>query len=138
MNKRNIEISTLLDKPIWQLSGREFVALMKSTLQDTEKGREEEPKKRFVFGLDGICDLFGCSKSTAERIKQSGIIDAAITQVKRKIVVDAELALQLFGNRMKAGAVDVDGDSSDLKQSFPSVLEISSSRVSTNQGRTGR
>ncbi|MBO4822065.1 MAG: DUF3853 family protein [Prevotella sp.] len=133
-----MEISTLLDKPIWQLSGREFVALMKSTLQDTEKGREEEPKKRFVFGLDGICDLFGCSKSTAERIKQSGIIDAAITQVKRKIVVDAELALQLFGNRMKAGAVDVDGDSSDLKQSFPSVLEISSSRVSTNQGRTGR
>lgn len=138
MNKRNIEISTLLDKPIWQLSGREFAALMRSTLMEMENGREEEPKKRFVFGLDGICDLFGCSKSTAERIKKSGIIDAAITQVKRKIVVDAELALQLFGNRMKAGAVDVDGDSSDLKQSFPSVLEISSSRVSTNQGRTGR
>ena len=138
MNKRNIEISTLLDKPIWQLSGREFVALMKSTLQDTEKGREEEPRKRFVFGLDGICDLFGCSKSTAERIKQSGIIDAAISQVKRKIVVDADLALQLFSNNMKAQAGVEGGASKECGREQPSVLEISSAHVSTNQGRTGR
>ena len=39
--------------------------------------------------------LFGCSKSTAQRIKKSGIIDEAITQVNRKILVDADLALQL-------------------------------------------
>ena len=133
-----IDIRSLLDKPIWQLSGREFVALMKSTLQDTEKGKEEEPRKRFVFGLDGICDLFGCSKSTAERIKKSGIIDAAITQVKRKIVVDAELALRLFGNRMKTEPVDGDDNSSDHNQELPSMLEISTGHKSTSQGRTGR
>ena len=138
MNSKKIDIRTLLDKPIWQLSGREFVALMKSTIQDTEKGKEEEPKKRFVFGLDGICDLFGCSKSTAERIKKSGIIDAAITQVKRKIVVDAELALRLFGNRMKTESVDGDDNSSDHNQELPSMLEISTGHKSTSQGRTGR
>ena len=138
MNSKKIDIRTLLDKPIWQLSGREFVALMKSTLQDTEKGREEEPRKRFVFGLDGICDLFGCSKSTAERIKQSGIIDAAISQVKRKIVVDAELALQLFSNNMKAQAGVVGDASTDCGQELPSVLEISPGHVSTNQGRACR
>ena len=138
MKGKKIEIMPLLDKPIWQLSGREFVALMKSTLQDTENGKEEEPRKRFVFGLDGICDLFGCSKSTAERIKQSGIIDAAISQVKRKIVVDADLALQLFSNNMKAQA-GVEGDASiDCGRELPSVLEISSGHVSTNQGRTRR
>ena len=138
MEGKKIEIRSLLDKPIWQLSGREFVALMKSTLQDTETGKKEEPRKRFVFGLDGICDLFGCSKSTAERIKQSGIIDAAISQVKRKIVVDADLALQLFSNNMKAQAGVVVDASTDCGQELPSVLEISSGHVSTNHGRTRR
>ena len=133
-----IDIKMLLDKPIWQLSGREFVALMKSTLMEMETGKEEEPKKRFVFGLDGICDLFGCSKSTAERIKKSGIIDAAISQVKRKIVVDAELALQLFSNNMKAQAGVEGGASKECGRELPSVLEISSAHVSTNQGRTRR
>ena len=135
---KKIDIKMLLDKPIWQLSGREFAALMRSTLMEMETGKEDEPRKRFVFGLDGICDLFGCSKSTAERIKKSGIIDAAITQVKRKIVVDAELALRLFGNRMKTESVDGDDNSSDHNQELPSMLEISTGHKSTSQGRTGR
>lgn len=138
MERKKIDIRMLLDKPIWQLSGREFAALMRSTLMEMETGKEEEPRKRFVFGLDGICDLFGCSKSTAERIKKSGIIDAAITQVKRKIVVDAELALRLFGNRMKTESVDGDDNSSDHNQELPSMLEISTGHKSTSQGRTGR
>ena len=40
--------------------------------------------------------LFGCSISTAERIKQSGVIDKAISQTGDIIVVDAELALDLL------------------------------------------
>ena len=39
--------------------------------------------------------MFGCSVPTANRIKKSGIIDKAITQIERKIVVDADLALSL-------------------------------------------
>lgn len=53
--------------------------------------------KRYEYGLAGIRKIFGCSTPTAMRIKNSGIIDAAITQVGRKIVIDAELALQLAG-----------------------------------------
>ena len=37
-----------------------------------------------------------CSIATANRIKKSGIIDEAIYQHNRKIVVDSERALQLF------------------------------------------
>ncbi len=137
MNNRK-DLRMLLDKPIWQLNGREFVELMKSTLMEMESGKEEEPRKRFVFGLDGICDLFGCSKSTAERIKKSGIIDAAITQVKRKIVLDAELALQLFGNKMKEESDNVGNASPDFGKDLQTVLEVSPSNVPTNQGRTAR
>ena len=47
------------------------------------------------FKSNGIASLFGCSKPTANRLKKSKKIDAAITQIGRKIIVDAELALQL-------------------------------------------
>ena len=49
--------------------------------------------------LSGLARLFGCSLPTANRIKQSGKIDRAITQVGRKIIVDADLALELAGRK---------------------------------------
>ena len=50
-------------------------------------------------GILGIAKLFGCSLPTANRIKKSGKIDKAITQIGRKIIVDAELALELAGKK---------------------------------------
>lgn len=55
----------------------------------------ETAKKKFVYGIAGIRDLFGCSDSTALRIKKSGVIDEAISQQGKTIVVDAEYALAL-------------------------------------------
>lgn len=40
-----------------------------------------------------------CGLPTANRIKKSGKIDKAITQIGRKIIVDAELALELAGKK---------------------------------------
>lgn len=57
--------------------------------------------RRFVYGLAGIADLFGCSKTTANRIKQSGKIDGAITQVGNLIIVDAEKALELIDKKVQ-------------------------------------
>ena len=48
-----------------------------------------------VYGIAGIAQIFGCSIPTASRIKKSGIINDAITQVGRKIVVNADKALEL-------------------------------------------
>ena len=53
-------------------------------------------KKHYVYGLAGLCNLLGCSTATASRIKRSGVIDAAISQVGKIIVVDADLALDLL------------------------------------------
>lgn len=93
---KKIEIRPLLDKPIWQLNGHEFFALMNDYMMKMDIFKNISPEKRYVYGLDGIMSLFGCSKPTAERIKKSGIIDDAISQGNRTIVVDAELALKLF------------------------------------------
>lgn len=55
--------------------------------------------RKYVYGMAGIARIFGASLMTAHRIKKSGIIDAAITQIGRKIVVDAELALKLASRK---------------------------------------
>ena len=55
----------------------------------------------FVTGYDGLCELFGCSLSTAKRIKASGAIKDAIRQQGRTFVVNAPLAVQLYGNFLK-------------------------------------
>lgn len=54
---------------------------------------------QYVYGLAGIAGLFGCSRTTANRLKQSGKIDGAITQVGNLIIVDAEKALELAGRK---------------------------------------
>ena len=96
-------INELLGKPVWQMTGEELLFLARhgnmSTNGETAKASSKE-EKRYVYGLAGIARLFGCSLPTANRIKQSGKINRAITQVGRKIIVDAELALELAGRKI--------------------------------------
>lgn len=87
----------LLEKPLWQFTGKDHEYMLKHVLVESLSGEDSElpSNKKYVQGIKGIASLFGCSKSTAQRIKKSGIIDDAITQVNRKILVDADLALEL-------------------------------------------
>lgn len=78
------------DTPIWQLTVGELKSILKNDAPVVK-----DNKKKLVYGLTGIAELFNCSTSTAHRIKKSGKIDKAISQVGRKIVVDADLALKL-------------------------------------------
>ena len=80
------DIKQLLQKPIAMMTGEELTFLLNSSME--AKANEQTPvvQKRQVFG---------CSVPTANRIKRSGIIDAAITQIGRKIIVDADMALAL-------------------------------------------
>ena len=84
-------IEQLLAKPICMMTGEELTLL----LQNTEKVTTKVPEKHYEYGIEGLAKVFKCSIPTANRIKKSGVIDAAITQVGRKIVVDVELALEL-------------------------------------------
>ena len=85
------------------MTGEELLFLAQhgnmSTSGETAKFSSSKEEKRYVYGLAGIARLFGCSLPTANRIKQSGKINRAITQVGRKIIVDADLALELAGRK---------------------------------------
>lgn len=54
---------------------------------------------RYVYGIDGLCEIFGCSRSTAKRLKAGGSINKAIRQQGRTFVTNVDLALQLYGAR---------------------------------------
>ena len=54
---------------------------------------------KYVYGLNGIAELFNCSIPTANRIKNSGKISDAISQFGRIIITDKEKAIELFGKK---------------------------------------
>lgn len=88
----NIAETINRETPIWQLTVGEFETLIKNSIP---KPVIQATTKEEVYGLNGIAEIFDCSKAQAQRIKNSGIIDGAITQLGRKIIVDKHLALKL-------------------------------------------
>lgn len=90
----------LKSKPLWQMTGEELLCLLqREGITKEAVIPVVDSSKKYVYGIAGIARLFGCSIPTANRIKQSGKINKAITQVGRKIIVDAELALELAGRK---------------------------------------
>ena len=83
------------------MTGEEFIMLSRHASGQTEAQPQlvTDTSRKYVYGIPGIARLFGCSLPTANRIKKSGKIDKAITQIGRKIIVDAELALELAGKK---------------------------------------
>ncbi len=99
-----MDLNELKQKPLWQMTGEEFLYLQKKQQRKNQQSNNidtcsRRKRKRYVYGIAGIAKLFGCSMPTAHRIKKSGKIDRAITQIGRKIIVDAELALELAGRK---------------------------------------
>ena len=94
-------LQDLLSNPVWQMTGEEFIFLSKHASRQTETQPQPitDTERKYVYGILGIAKLFGCSLPTANRIKKSGKIDKAITQIGRKIIVDVELALELAGKK---------------------------------------
>jgi len=96
-----MEIKELKQKPLWQMTGEEFLFLQNNSQQNGNQPLEiVGMSKKYVYGILGIAKLFNCSLPTANRIKKSQKIDKAITQIGRKIIVDAELAIELAGRKV--------------------------------------
>ena len=100
------------------MTGEELALLLKRLNEGTAKVSAEvtpeydshdragaaKKEKHYLYGIQGIAETFGCSIPTANRIKASGLIDGALCQVGRKIVVDPELAIELLkGKKIPSG-----------------------------------
>ena len=98
MNKKHQLITELFEKHSKQLI-EDLISMEseseKKQVAETAQAAVQNPK-RYVYGIAGIAQLFGCSIPTAQRIKSSGVIDAAISQCGKIIVTDADMALDLL------------------------------------------
>lgn len=79
--------------------------LFKLTLQELKAELMEEiqkqiltlfPKKKYEYGIKGLAKILGCSRTKASKIKNSGIIDEAIFQNGKIIIIEIEKALELL------------------------------------------
>lgn len=87
------------DTPIAMLTVGQLKSVLETTAAAQPNTPESNNRRMYVYGIKGIAHLFGCSIPTANRIKRSGRIDGAIKQIGRKIIVDADLALDLAGRK---------------------------------------
>ena len=102
-----MNIDELKQKPVAMMTGEELSFLIDSRMATWATEIASLSQRRIYYGIEGIAQIFGCSVPTANRIKKSGVIDDAITQIDRQIVIDGNLALELA---KKAGTIKVKGD----------------------------
>ncbi len=81
------------------------VGQLREALNIHRSQKNDNTEKKYVYGIGGIAKLIGCSMPTAFRIKKSGKLDAAIKQIGRKIIVDAQLALDILSQKEEIGGV---------------------------------
>ncbi len=93
------------DKLLLQLTGQEFVDLLREGLGlsmiESDDMEPKDVKKHLVYGLAGLAQLLGVCRATASKIKSSGVLDPAISQIGKVIVTDADLALAILNTRKK-------------------------------------
>ena len=70
-----MEIRDLLSKPVWQMTGEEFIFLNRHALQGSETKPTQpaaDKEKKYVYGIGGIARLFGCSIPQQTASKKAG------------------------------------------------------------------
>lgn len=72
------------------------VGELRSVIEAVVKETIAHNTKATAHGIQGLADVLGCSVSQAKRVKASGLLQPAISQLGRVMVVDTEMALELW------------------------------------------
>lgn len=80
-----------MEKPSFYVISQEDLSKFLEEIESRIRPKE----KKYVYGLRGISQLFNCGISKAQYIKDH-IIQDAVTQIGRKIMVDADEAITLY------------------------------------------
>lgn len=95
LERKITEETRLIDLTVGELK-----ALLGSVLDGVAPDGLQPKEEEYVYGLDGICKLFGCSKTVAMRLK-NGVIKKAVYQDGRRIMTDPVLARRLYKENFK-------------------------------------
>lgn len=83
------------ETPVVMLTVGQLKEVLKSGEDKPSQLTQLTPERKYVYGLAGVRKLFNCSHATAQKYKD-GVIKDAVRQVGRKIIVDADKAMELF------------------------------------------
>ncbi|WP_291588110.1 DUF3853 family protein [Bacteroides sp.] len=90
----------LKNKPLFQATLGDLIEVFEGVAnkegKDGRGSTNPSSKKRYVRGMKELAEVLHCSVPTAQRIKSSGVLDAAISQSGKTIIVDVDLALDLL------------------------------------------
>ncbi|MFB9120950.1 DUF3853 family protein [Bergeyella porcorum] len=87
--------SSILEKQFLTMTGEEILELF-GAIAEQKSVMKDFTSKRYVHGIDGLADLLGCKRTKAQQIKSSGVIDEAVYQSGKIIVIDGDKALELI------------------------------------------
>ena len=91
-------IKELLDKPLWQMTGKEFQTL----LWDSINGTHPVSRQIHLTGVKKLAEYLECCESTVYMLRRNGILeDAVVSHVGKKIVFDGEKARALADEYQK-------------------------------------
>ena len=96
-----INVASLMDKPVWQMTSREFCALAQyangGQVQATPAGG-----RKLCTGVRALAEYLGCCEATIYILKRDGVLDDAIvSKIGKKTVFDAEKARSLADARQQ-------------------------------------
>ena len=93
----------LLEKPIWQMTGEEFLQLNELTRSSSNSQQEKNETKVYAHGINELAYMLGCCQSTVYSLKKLGILDDAIvSQIGKRIIFDVHKARVLADEYQKS------------------------------------
>jgi len=90
-------------RPLYSLTVDEYRELHRSMYNDCGTVKVQNHDTRYEKGILGIAKALKVSKPTAQRIKNSGVLDPAISQCGRSILLNVDLAIQLLNKSKDKG-----------------------------------
>lgn len=103
LNTNKKDMIGIGEEPLYALTVEQFTQLLDDRIAaalgtNNKVISVNKPSGNYVYGLRGIQQLFGVSHKTAQEYKDT-FLRPAVMQNGRKIVVDADLAMELFNKK---------------------------------------
>ena len=93
--KDMVNVKNLLDKPLWQMTGSEYVALHAYACSTHTEGPEASQVTR-VQGVQAVAEYCACSPSQIAKLLREGVLESAIlSRIGKSIVFDGDKARSL-------------------------------------------
>ena len=105
-------VESLLAKPIWQMTGEEFLQLNELNNSSAGSSAQSAGSVQYAHGIAELCQMIGCCQSTVYALKKEGVLDGAIvSQIGRRIIFDVDKARVLadeYQRQRRVGKVEDD------------------------------